>query len=53
MPRRKNNKSHWDLDPQTASVAQFLTYIASAGPEAYLVKMRSVFKGDKLPFPGR
>lgn len=53
MPHRKNNKSHWDLDPQTAFVAQFLTYIASAGTEVYLIKMRSIFTGDKLPFPGR
>lgn len=31
MPRKRKDKSNWDLDPQKSSAAQFLTYIASAG----------------------
>lgn len=31
MPRKKKDKSNWDLDPQKSSAAQFLTYIASTG----------------------
>lgn len=31
MPRKKKDKSNWDLDPQKSSAAQFLTYIASIG----------------------
>jgi hypothetical protein len=31
MPRKKKDKSHWDLEPQKASAAQFLTYVASTG----------------------
>ena len=31
MPRKKKDKSNWDLDPQKSSAAQFLTYIASSG----------------------
>ena len=33
MPRKKKDKSHWDLEPQKASAAQFLTYVASTGGE--------------------
>ena len=33
MPRKKKEKSNWDLDPQKSSAAQFLTYVASTGAE--------------------
>ncbi len=43
MPRKRRNKSNWDLDPQKSSAAQFLTYIASsgAGDEKYEVRYES------------
>ena len=40
MPRKKKDKSNWDLDPQKSSAAQFLTYVAStgAGGEKYEIR---------------
>lgn len=40
MPRKRKDKSNWDLDPQKSSAAQFLTYIASsgAGGEKYEIR---------------
>ena len=40
MPRKKKDKSHWDLEPQKASAAQFLTYVASTGTSSEKYEIR-------------
>ena len=40
MPRKRRNKSNWDLDPQKSSAAQFLTYIASTGESSEKFEIR-------------
>ena len=40
MPRKRKDKSNWDLDPQKSSAAQFLTYIASAGADGEKYEIR-------------
>ena len=40
MPRKRKNKSNWDLDPQKSSAAQFLTYIASTGESSEKFEIR-------------